>query len=113
MTGTPKIITVIGSGAESTPRLPASPATGPPVINDCGFWKVPAGGKAATWTVVKEASATEHPVSHVRARLAGAKDLKEETEECVAVLYLSFGYIRKAGGVGGVVGTGLSTTSPF
>lgn len=38
-------------------------------------------------------------MSHVRAQLAGAKDLKEETADCVTVLYLSFGYIR-TGGVG-------------
>lgn len=48
----------------------------------------------------------EYSVSHVRTQLAGAKDLKEETMECVTVLYLSFGYIRRAGArsrVGGIL----------
>lgn len=46
----------------------------------------------------------QYSVSHVRAQLAGAKELKAETVECVTVLYLSFGYIRRAGGVGRVGG---------
>lgn len=54
--------------------------------------------------LLKEASATEYSVSHVSAQLAGAKYLKEETAGCVSVLYLSFGYIREAGGVGRVGG---------
>lgn len=62
----------------------------------------------------KEASATESSVSRVRAQLAGAEDLKEETEECVTVLYLSFGYIRRAGSVGRVGGIQiLHPPSPF
>lgn len=52
----------------------------------------------------KEASATEYSVSHVRAQLAGAKDPKEETVKCMTVLYLSFGYITRAGSMGRVGG---------
>lgn len=55
------------------------------MINDRGLWKVPAGSRAATLTLVKGASATEHSVSHVRAWLAGAKDLKEETADRMTV----------------------------
>lgn len=44
-------------------------------------------------------------MSHVRTQLAGAEDLKEETAECVTVLYLSFGYLRRGGGVGRVAGS--------
>lgn len=87
------------------PYLPASPTAGPLVTKNCGLRKVPAGSGAGILTLFKEASATEDSVSHVRARLAGAKDLKEETVECVTVLYLSFGYIRRVGGVGRVAET--------
>lgn len=87
------------------PYLPASPTAGPLVTNNRGPRKVPAGSGAVIPTLFKEALATEHSVSHVRARLAGARDLKEETAEPVTVLYLSFGYIRRAGGVGRAAGT--------
>lgn len=55
-------------------------------------------------SLFKEAWATQYSVSHVRAQLAGAKDLKGETVECVPVLYLSFGYISRAGSVDRVGG---------
>ena len=47
-------------------------------------------------SLFKEASATESSMSHVRAQLAGASDLKEETVACVTVLYLSFGLHEKS-----------------
>lgn len=67
-----------------------------------GLWKASANSKqkVAMSSPFKEAWAMQYSVSHVRAQLAGAKDLKEETAECVTVLYLSFGYIRRAGSAG-------------